>query len=117
MDDETLWGDRWPSVNHTPAAATAAVATKAAAAGKRHQCTGITLSATAAPAAAVEATLQVGAVVVERFKIPVVAHLPIVVNFDPPYTGNDNEAVTLTLPSYGGAVIGSATIRGRSLNV
>lgn len=107
-------GEPWPSVTNVSAAPGIATATKAAAPGKRHRCTGLSISATAAPAAAVEATLALGATIVERIKLPAAAFPPIVVNFDPPYEAADNEKVELVIPSLGGAVISVATIRGRS---
>lgn len=113
--DETLFGERWPSVIHNPAPATAAIATKAAVAGKRHQVTGFTISADAAPAAAVEVTLVLGATVVERIKLPVGLVSPLVINFVPPYTALENEKAELTVPSFGGAVSAIATLRGRSI--
>jgi hypothetical protein len=113
--NDITYGERWPAVNHTPGAATNAVATKAAVVGKRHVCTGVSFSYTAAPAAAVEVTLEAKGGIQERWKYPAAVLQPQVFNFDPPYVGDDNQKVELILPSGGGAVIGSATIRGFSV--
>lgn len=92
-----------------------ASATKAASAKNRHYLTGLSISMSAAPAAAVTATLSDGATVIDQFEIPATAQAPMVVNFPRAYQCSPNAAVTLSVPSLGGGVKCSVAIRGFTL--
>lgn len=114
--EEAAFGERWPSVNATGTNAIA-TATKAGVAGKRHVVTGLTITASAAVAAAVEATLEVKGGIAERIEIPAAALQPIVMNFVPPYICDDGQKAEAILPALGAAVKGSVTMRGYSVSI
>lgn len=90
-----------------------ATATKAAVVGHRHYVTGITVSASAAPAAAVEVQLlSGGATSMDDFEVPANAFAVIRFNYDSPLRGGIGEAITLVLPALGAAVVGNVVING-----
>lgn len=88
------------------------VATQAAVARARHFVTHITVSGSAAPAAAVQVTLASGATTLDTFEIPAAAFAPIVFNYNRPLRGGINEAITLTCPALGAAVVSNVTVKG-----
>jgi hypothetical protein len=101
---------------HTTATATAAVATATktapgAASGRRLHLQGFIISASAAPGAAVEATitgLEDGTITIQ---IPAAAFAPIVVNFgSSPLRGSAATNLVLNVPSLGGSVKCTATL-------
>lgn len=72
----------------------------------------IAISASAAPAAAVEATLVCGGQTL-YLEIPASAYAPMLLNFSKaPLQSDFGESVVLTVPGHGGAVIASAAIIG-----
>jgi len=89
-----------------------ATATQAAKAGARHFVTGLTISASAAPAAAVTAQLKDGNTVIDQFEIPAGAFAPILHNYTRPLRGSVNSAITLVVPALGASVKGTAVIHG-----
>ena len=101
----------WPSVvaRATNAAATA---TKAAVTNQQHIISGVSISASAAPAAAVVVTLKAGAVIIDEWNLPAAAFAPIVIEFKRPFILDLNTLAELNIPALGAGVIGTAVIRG-----
>jgi hypothetical protein len=99
------------------AVAGVATATRAAEPGRRHYITGVTLSGAAAPAAAVSAQVRdsAGANIRDQIEIPAAIFPPIIPEYESPIEGPSGASVDVTLPSLGGAVRGTATIRGYTL--
>ena len=87
------------------------VLTQTAGARTKTYVTGITISASAAPATPVAATLVIGGVTM-TFQIPAAAYAPFEIPFTRPLESNFGESVVLTVPAHGGAVIVSAAILG-----
>jgi hypothetical protein len=95
---------------HAPAAATAAVITKAAAgAGIHHVISGIAFSYSAAPTGG-NLTITDGGVTV--FNIDITAAGWGQINFDEPIMGDANAAMVVTLASGAGAVVGKVNLTG-----
>lgn len=93
---------------HVPAAATAAVVTLAAVAGKRHHLARIVASYSATPTGG-RLTVAFGASTVLDVDVPAAGILDI--EFASPLRNPDsNEAVTVTLASGAGAVQGKLTV-------
>lgn len=90
----------------------AAIANFPAAVRKRHYLVGVDISASDAPAAPVSATLQDGGNLMTQLEIPVGKFAPIMHNYQRPWVGSENAAMTLTLPALGAGVRGTVTIRG-----
>lgn len=97
------------SASQTNATATA---TKAAVANARHYITSITISASAAPATAVQATMAGGGACICPLEIPAASFSPVSINFDPPLRGDINTAANISLPALGASVTGTVVIRG-----
>lgn len=95
-----------------PAANTAAVATVTGRNGFSTVVVGVTISANAAPAAAVLFTI-VDAIdgTLEEFYIPAGAFAPIAINYNHGLPGSPGGNVTATLPALGAAVAGVVTLR------
>jgi hypothetical protein len=112
MDIQKSLGQPSSVISHTPSAATAAVATvtKSSQSSACIYITGFIISATGAPAAAVEATLS-GPSATLKLEIPAAAYAPITKDFSshPLKCAADTNAV-LTLPSHGGTVVGSVQL-------
>lgn len=73
---------------------------------------GITISASAAPTAAVEVTLKDGATTVLPFEIPAAAFAPIVLGFGAnPLRITRGANAVLTIPALGSGVISSGSLR------
>ncbi|MCI0349058.1 MAG: hypothetical protein L0Z53_06495, partial [Acidobacteriales bacterium] len=82
----------------------------APAAGKRNYIVGFSISASAAPTAAVTARVRSpsGSTTLDQFEIPAAAFAPpIVVNYVRPLEGADGESVDLNLPALGASVTGT----------
>lgn len=107
-----LFGPLGWSVIHAPGAATLALATKAGQAGMQHIISGISISANGIPAAAVLAQLKDGVTVLDQWYIPASAFAPIIMDFKRAFIGTAGALVELSLPSLGGAISGSVTLRG-----
>lgn len=90
----------------------AAIATFAAAAGKKHYVVGVDISASDAPAAPVSATLVNGAATMTQLEIPAGKFAPLMHNYQRPWEGGTNTAMTLTLPALGAGVRGTVVLRG-----
>lgn len=90
----------------------AATATQSGVAGMRHYIAAVTISASAAPAAATYAELLNGATVIDRYEIPAGAFAPIVINFDHPFRCGDGEDAVLTLGDLGSGVTGTIALKG-----
>lgn len=101
---------RW-SVIDTKTNATA-TATKAAEVGRRHYITGIVISASAAPTAAVQMDVRKAAVDFISAEIAAAAFTPIMWELKRPIEGNINEAVSVVLPALGAGVIGTVCMLG-----
>lgn len=100
-------------VDHVPAANTAAVATKAAAANTRHFITGISFSYAGGLAAIVSVQIKSATTVIATFKVDADGAYDF--DFARPIRANAaNELVSVTVPAGGAAVEGTATIRGFS---
>lgn len=108
--------DDLASKHSTPLATTTATngtatATVAAAAEKRTAVHGLLITASAAPAAAVDATLTIGATTV-TIHIPAGAFPPVLLNFNRSLLSGVNESVALSVPALGAGVKCSVTIFG-----
>lgn len=110
--ESLLFGPLGWSVIHSPGAATLSLATKAAAAGFEHVVSGISISANGVPAAAVLAQLKDGITVIDQWFIPASAFAPIIMDFKRPFVITAGALTELQLPSLGGAISGSVTLRG-----
>jgi hypothetical protein len=88
------------------------VATKAAVPGMRHFVTHITVSGSGAPAAAVQVTLASGATTLDTFELPAAAFAPVTINYHRPLRGGINEAITLTCPALGAAIVSNVVVHG-----
>lgn len=91
---------------HAPVAATPAVITLAAAATDRHvvDCIFGSYSATPTGGSLTIASTVNGSAVSQAIAIPAAGHF--ILNFDPPLQGDKNTAITITLASGGGTVVG-----------
>src|SRR5574343_1981113 len=95
--------------HHAPAAATAAVLTFAATAGKRWVLNGVEWSYDADPTG--------GSLKVENgagttvFQVAITKGGPGYIKFEPPIVGSNNTAVVVTLASGAGAVVGKVNAR------
>ena len=102
--------EQYDSESDTDAVADAVIAAKV---NHRVYVTGVSISASDAPVASVVATLGSTSIpAADLFRLPVAAFSPIVINYNYPLRFGINEAVTLTLPALGAAVIGTVVIRG-----
>ena len=106
-----------PTTWSEPATATngAATATKAGVTGFSHYVTHITISASAAPLAAVQAQLKDGTTAIDKFEIPASAFSPIPVNYVRAFKITAGADTVLTLPALGAGVVGTVTLKGFSL--
>lgn len=112
LEDLAYAPTRWAVVDtQTNAQATAQ---KAGQAGYEHHITGFSISASAAPAAAVQAEVRDGANVLDRFEIPAGAFSPIIHNYTRPFIGTAGNAVSVVVPALGAGVRCTASIRGFS---
>lgn len=94
---------------------TTVTATQAAPAGKqRNYIVGVSISASAAPAAPVTVQIReaAGSVVHDQFVIPAVAFAPIVINYVRPIEIGQGQNCDVTLPALGSGVVGTVTVRG-----
>lgn len=89
-----------------------AVATMPARAKARHYIVGVDISASAAPAATVSATLKDGAATMMQLEIPAAAFAPLMHNYMRPWEGSTNSDAVLTLPALGAGVRGTVVLRG-----
>lgn len=97
------------SHTHAPAAATAAVLTFAATAGKRWVLNGVEWSYDADPTGGnLKVENGAGTTV---FQVAVTKGGPGYIHFDPPIVGSNNTAVVVTLASGAGAVVGKVNAR------
>jgi hypothetical protein len=87
-------------------------ATIAAKPAHRIYVSSITISASAAPAAAVIATVKSATTLLEHVSLPAAAFAAIHMNFDAPLECGINEAATLSVPALGAGVVGTVTIHG-----
>lgn len=98
-----------------PATGVGAVATstKAAAVGKQHVISGLTISSSAVPGAAVVATLKdgVAGTILEQFELPITFAF-LFLEFQRPYLCTVGNAAELSVPSFGGAVRVTTVLRG-----
>ncbi len=92
-----------------------ATATKAADPTLAHVVTGYSISASAAVAAAVTATLSEGATVREQLEIPAATIAPILANRK--FRLAENQKAELVLPALGAAVRGTVVVHGFSRKV
>ena len=100
------------SVIHAPAANTQAQIVITGRPGFRHIIVGLTVSADAAPAAAVTFTIVDDTPgQMETFKIPAGAFLPIAINYNHGIPSAPGASVTATLPALGAAVSGVISLR------
>lgn len=86
----------------------------APAAGKRNYVVAVSISASAAPSAAITAQIRTaaGATTLDRLEIPAAAFAPIVINYVRPLEGTDGANVDVTLPALGAGVTGTVVVRG-----
>lgn len=91
-----------------------ATATKAAASGRQHFVTGVSISFSAQPVAAVVAEVRDGATVLERYQIPAANIAPIITNFVPPIAITSGNAATVTVTAAGAGVVATVGIRGKT---
>lgn len=116
IQDKTTRLSEWVAVDvKTHAVATATKAARVATAphtpAYRHYVTGIIISASASPAAAVAATLSDGTTTI-TFEIPASAFAPIIWNSTVRFA--PGVAVTLTVPDLGSGVVCAITLMGYS---
>lgn len=90
----------------------ALAATKSGITDFRHYITGISISGSAAPAAAVVVQVLNGATPVDQFIIPPGAFSPIVINYDHPLRCADGADAEVTVEAMGSGVVSHAVIRG-----
>lgn len=96
----------------TTATNSVATATKAAVVGQRHFVTYVTVSASAAPAAAVTATIKDGTTVITQFEMPASAIAPIFVPIARSLRISVGALVEISVPALGAGVKGTVTIGG-----
>lgn len=101
---------QWAEVDSQTNAQAAAV--RAAATGMQHYICSISISASAAPAAAVQAEVRQGSTVLDRFEIPAAAFSPFVHNYSRPLQGATGGTVSVVIPALGAGVRGTAVIKG-----
>lgn len=105
----------------TEASATNATATATVAAPGlrlRHIIRGITISASAVPAAAVAALVKSGTTTLVTLQLPAnISSYPIVVSFPNGVLCNENELASVTVPALGAAIVCSAQIYTRVVTV
>lgn len=89
-----------------------ATATRAAEQNRRHYITGIVISASGAPAAAVQVDIRKGAGDFISAEIPTSAFVPIMWELKRPIEGNINEAVSIVLPALGAGITGTVALMG-----
>lgn len=96
----------------TSAADTAGTVTISGKAGMAIYILGLTVSASAAPAATVRVTLTDNGTIILPLEIPAAAFAPIVINLEghPLQISTGSDAV-LTIPALGGTTVSSGTIR------
>lgn len=92
--------------------ATSVVATKSGAAGVVDIVTGVSISASQAPAAAITVTLTSGGTTRESWQIPAQPFLPVIFDFPHPLRGSEDADWVLTVPSGGSGCTVSAVLRG-----
>lgn len=110
MEDLGFAASEW-SINAT-ANNGVATATKAGVGGKMHFITGVTLSASGAVAAPVEAQIKDGTTALDKLEIPAAAFAPVVINFQRPLRCTAGNDAVFTCPALGSGVTGSVTVRG-----
>lgn len=112
MDITRLLGNPALTAKHTPSANTDAVVTITGVAGYCIYLLGVTLSASAAPAATVEATIKDGSTILIPLEIPAAAFAPIVLGFGQhPIKITSGANAVVTLPALGGTTVGSVSVR------
>lgn len=87
-------------------------ANRPAEANRTHFITGVSISASGAPAAAQAVQVQDGATTIDRYELPASAFAPIIANFPRPYECTNNQAAQITVPSLGAGITCTVTIRG-----
>lgn len=103
------------SVRATGTNATVTASKAAPGVGFRHLVFGVSISASTAPAASVEAQVRKdsGSVVLDGFQLPPVAFAPIVVNYlTHPFQSSENGDIDVTIPALGGGVVAVAVLKG-----
>jgi hypothetical protein len=113
LEDVAFAPIEW-SVVHAPAANTAAIATKAAAALTQHYVQGISVSFSAAPAAALTVQLFDGTTPVDQFLVPAGAQSPLPFNYSKPFRISVGSKAELQIPAAGAGVSAVAVIKGFS---
>lgn len=111
--EQKAWEPTQWSVVDTQTNATA-TATRAGAANRQHFVTGLAISFSAAPTAAVVVELRDGATVLERYQIPAANTAPIMTNFMPPIAITTGNAATVTVGAAGAGVVASVSVRGKT---
>lgn len=111
--EQKAWEPTQWSVVDTQTNATA-TATKAGGQNLQHFVTGVSISFSAAPAAAVVIEVRDGATVLERYQIPAANTAPIITNFVPPIAITTGNAATVTVGAAGAGVVVSVAIRGKT---
>lgn len=99
----------------TNAIATATIA--APGAGLVLYITGISFSASAAPAAAVRVLVKQGTTTIDSFEVPAAAFGPVHINYARPLRADANALVSVTLPALGAAVVGDCSIHAFKASV
>lgn len=111
--EQKAWEPAQWSVVDTKTNATA-TATKAAATGQRHLITGVSISFSGTPAAAVVVDVKDGATVLERYQVPAANVAPIITNFVPPIAATTGNEVSVTVGAAGTGIVASVGIRGKT---
>lgn len=109
--DQMLGAATWHAT-HTPAANTAAIATRAAEADRTHFITSLEYSLSAAAAAVTTVTVKSGTTVLKTFQVKASAEGPVVISWKHPLRCARGEKAEAELGAGGAAVIGSVNISG-----
>lgn len=91
-----------------------ATATRAAVAGSRHLITGVSISVSGTPAAALVVQVLDGATVLEQYQIPAANVAPVITNFVPPIAATIGNAVSVTVGAAGTGIVATVGIRGKT---
>lgn len=110
LEDVAFAPAEWTQVASGTAAT--ATATRAGVAGKYHFITGVTYSASAAPTGAVTVQVRDNGTAADKFEVPASAFAAVVVNYVRPIRISQGSAADITMPSLGGGVTGTVSIRG-----
>lgn len=111
--EQKAWEPTQWSVVDTQTNATA-TATRAGATNRQHFVTGVSISFSGPPAAAVVVEVRDGATVLERYQIPAANTAPIITNFVPPIAITTGNAATVTVGAAGASVVATVAIRGKT---